>query len=160
MRRFDPAELHRLLVPIWQRTMAAWRAAGLNPRATRGYCSWAEQDALYAQGRTTPGAIVTQARGGQSWHNVERDGFPAALAFDACMLSLDGKSILSKHDTAWLTAGEIAESLGLTWGGRFGDDPSTTQIEGWDMWHYQLDDRGGLALHEAIRGVDPEGMGT
>lgn len=29
----------------------------------------AEQDALYAQGRTKPGAIVTKAKGGQSYHN-------------------------------------------------------------------------------------------
>lgn len=28
-----------------------------------------EQDELYAQGRTKPGAIVTYARGGQSYHN-------------------------------------------------------------------------------------------
>lgn len=31
--------------------------------------TFAEQDALYAQGRTTPGKVVTQARGGQSAHN-------------------------------------------------------------------------------------------
>jgi peptidoglycan L-alanyl-D-glutamate endopeptidase CwlK len=29
----------------------------------------AEQDALYAQGRTTAGGIVTYAKGGQSYHN-------------------------------------------------------------------------------------------
>lgn len=37
--------------------------------------TFAEQNALYAQGRTTPGAIVTYARGGQSFHNF-------GLAFD------------------------------------------------------------------------------
>lgn len=31
--------------------------------------TFAEQDALYAQGRTKPGPIVTKARGGQSYHN-------------------------------------------------------------------------------------------
>jgi hypothetical protein len=31
--------------------------------------SFAEQDALYAQGRTKPGKIVTKARGGFSNHN-------------------------------------------------------------------------------------------
>lgn len=31
--------------------------------------TFAEQDAIYAQGRTKPGQIVTYARGGQSYHN-------------------------------------------------------------------------------------------
>lgn len=31
--------------------------------------TFAEQDALYAQGRTKPGRIVTNARGGDSYHN-------------------------------------------------------------------------------------------
>lgn len=34
-----------------------------------GFRSGAVQDALYAQGRTTPGPIVTNAKGGQSAHN-------------------------------------------------------------------------------------------
>ena len=38
-------------------------------RITDGYRSIQEQNALYAQGRTTPGKIVTHARGGQSLHN-------------------------------------------------------------------------------------------
>lgn len=37
--------------------------------ATCGERSYAESDALYAQGRTAPGRIVTNARGGQSAHN-------------------------------------------------------------------------------------------
>src|SRR5690606_7828810 len=42
---------------------------GIQLRITQGYRSIAEQDALYAQGRTAPGEIVTNARGGQSNHN-------------------------------------------------------------------------------------------
>ena len=42
---------------------------GIQLRITQGYRSIAEQDALYAQGRTAPGEIVTNARGGQSYHN-------------------------------------------------------------------------------------------
>lgn len=38
----------------------------------------AEQDKLYAQGRTTPGAIVTKARGGYSYHNY---GLAIDIAF-------------------------------------------------------------------------------
>jgi peptidoglycan L-alanyl-D-glutamate endopeptidase CwlK len=38
-----------------------------------------EQDALYAQGRTKPGKIVTNAKGGQSYHNY-------GLAIDIVLL--------------------------------------------------------------------------
>lgn len=41
--------------------------------------SWAEQDALYAIGRTLPGKIVTNAKGGESYHNY-------ALAEDIVLL--------------------------------------------------------------------------
>ena len=38
-------------------------------RIAQGLRTFAEQDALYAQGRTKPGAKVTNAKGGQSIHN-------------------------------------------------------------------------------------------
>ena len=38
-------------------------------RITQGLRTIAEQDALYAKGRTTPGKKVTNAKGGQSVHN-------------------------------------------------------------------------------------------
>jgi peptidoglycan L-alanyl-D-glutamate endopeptidase CwlK len=38
-------------------------------RVTQGLRSVAEQDALYAQGRTAPGKVVTNCRGGHSYHN-------------------------------------------------------------------------------------------
>lgn len=53
-------------------------------RVSRGLRTYAEQDALYEQGRTTPGEIVTHAKGGYSAHNFAyavdivpgKDGFP------------------------------------------------------------------------------------
>jgi peptidoglycan L-alanyl-D-glutamate endopeptidase CwlK len=45
------------------------KAINMDLRITSGFRSFEEQDALYAQGRTTPGNIVTNARGGQSFHN-------------------------------------------------------------------------------------------
>lgn len=38
-------------------------------RVVQGLRTIAEQDAIYAQGRTKPGQIVTKAKGGQSYHN-------------------------------------------------------------------------------------------
>lgn len=40
----------------------------LNIQVTQGLRTWSVQDALYAQGRTKPGPIVTDAPGGHSWH--------------------------------------------------------------------------------------------
>lgn len=40
----------------------------LNIQVTAGYRNFVQQDALYAQGRTTPGPIVTNATGAKSSH--------------------------------------------------------------------------------------------
>ncbi|WP_081910567.1 M15 family metallopeptidase [Hymenobacter sp. APR13] len=53
------------------------------PIVTEGYRSAAEQDALYAQGRTKPGRIVTYKQGGASKHNRQ----PAEALDVAFMLS-------------------------------------------------------------------------
>ena len=34
--------------------------------------------------------------------------------------------------------GEYWESIGGRWGGRFGDNPATPQIEGWDAGHFEF----------------------
>lgn len=45
--------------------------AGIHARILSGTRSYAEQDVLYAKGRTAPGAKVTSARGGGSNHNFD-----------------------------------------------------------------------------------------
>ena len=55
--------------------LGAWQArpelARLGrPIVTEGYRSAADQERLYAQGRTTPGPVVTYKRGGESKHNL------------------------------------------------------------------------------------------
>ena len=62
----DLADPFRQMAVAW---LDDCRAAGLDILV---YCTlrdFKEQDALYEQGRTTPGSIVTYARGGQSAHN-------------------------------------------------------------------------------------------
>lgn len=77
---------------------------------TSTYRDGASQDALYAQGRTTAGKIVTNARAGQSYHNWR-------VAFDFVPI-VHGKAQWS--DVATFTkCGEIAESVGLEWAGRW-----------------------------------------
>ncbi|OHA66816.1 MAG: hypothetical protein A3D59_00065 [Candidatus Wildermuthbacteria bacterium RIFCSPHIGHO2_02_FULL_47_17] len=48
------------------------RKFGTQLRIMQGSRSIEEQNKLYAQGRTTPGNVVTNARGGESYHNYGR----------------------------------------------------------------------------------------
>ena len=72
--------------------------------------SIAEQTALYALGRTRPGKIVTNAKGGDSVHNYR-------LAWDLCPV-VDGKLAWARHDL-FDKLGAIAVELGIIWGGNF-----------------------------------------
>ncbi len=69
-----------------------------------------KQDELYAQGRTKPGRIVTNAKGGYSFHNH-------GVAFD-CKPNINQKVSSNDYLKLFNTIGEIGESLGLEWGGR------------------------------------------
>ncbi len=94
-------------------------------RIVQGLRTIAEQDALYAQGRTKPGAIVTKAKGGSSFHNyglaidfailTDKDGNGT---FDD--LSWDIKRDNDKDGVAdWLEVVKIFEAAGWTWGGKW-----------------------------------------
>jgi LAS superfamily LD-carboxypeptidase LdcB len=107
-------------------------------RISQGLRTFAEQDALYAQGRPK-GKIVTNAKGGYSNHNF-------GLAAD--LVQMVGKDVNWNFDYSKLAA--IAVKHGLEWGGnwKFVDKP-----------HYQLtlSNIAGLrALHFAGR-VDKDG---
>lgn len=79
-------------------------------RVTQALRTIADQDALYAQGRTKPGKKVTNVRGGNSWHNY-------GLAFDFVLL-INGK-ISWDVDKYWLEVVKIFKSKGFVWGGDF-----------------------------------------
>jgi peptidoglycan L-alanyl-D-glutamate endopeptidase CwlK len=85
------------------------------------YRSPEEQNELYAKGRTKPGKIVTNAKGGQSDHNFTLDGKPASKAFDAVPLrKIEGKNRAVWNDPKlWALMGEVAERIGLKWGGNW-----------------------------------------
>lgn len=86
------------------------KAQGIDVIITSTLRDKESQDALYAQGRTTSGSIVTNAKGGQSFHNY-------ACAFDFVPI-VNGKAMW--NDTAlFAKCGEIAESVGLEWAGRW-----------------------------------------
>lgn len=85
---------------------------------TQGLRTIADQDALYAQGRTKPGSIVTNAKGGYSYHNF-------GVAIDFALLLPDGKSVSwdMKRDgdcdgiADWDEVVADAKRIGWSWGG-------------------------------------------
>ena len=80
-------------------------AQGLTFKVTSGSRTQAEQDALYAQGRTKPGPVVTWTR--KSRHIGGR-------AIDLTLFSGKNPVWESKH---YETAGKVGKELGLVWGG-------------------------------------------
>lgn len=126
----DINSLHPDLKPLCEQFLADCSNAGLDVRLIFTYRSPEEQDVLYAQGRTTPGSIVTNLRGGQSKHSLTLpDGSPASKAFDFGIFR-DDKYITDGQDPDYLIAGEFGERLGMLWGGRWHNpvDPSHLQI--------------------------------
>ena len=110
----------------------------------------AEQDALYAIGRTKPGKIVTQAKAGQSYHNY-------GLAVDIVLI-IDGKE--ASWDTAhdfdsdgvadWQEVVTIFKRHGWEYGGdwHFKDLPHFQKTFKWSIVQLQKlpKDRDGYAI--------------
>ena len=96
------------------------RDNGIAINIISGTRTHAEQDALYAQGRTTGGEIVTNARGGYSNHNF-------GIAFDIGVFS--GNRYLPESPL-YKAVGALGMELGLEWGGNW------TSIV--DQPHFQL----------------------
>jgi len=91
--------------------------AGVQLRVTTGYRSIEEQNRLYNQGRTTPGNVVTNARGGQSYHNYGR-------AIDVVIME-DGQPNWQKRidDNVANIGAQQGFSWGGNWSGGFQDYP-------------------------------------
>jgi len=86
-------------------------------RVAQGLRTKAEQDELYALGRTKPGKIVTNAKGGQSNHN-------SGLAIDVYIVKCDATIDLNKRIPQEVV--DIAKQEGFEWGGdwkKFKDYP-------------------------------------
>lgn len=98
-----------------------YRIHGVLMRCTRAYSSFEDQAALYAQGRTKPGRIVTWANAGDSYHQFK-------AAFDSCFNGTDPflielrRSDPAKAEHLWSGFGHFCEVHGLQWGGRWADE--------------------------------------
>jgi peptidoglycan L-alanyl-D-glutamate endopeptidase CwlK len=103
-------DLHPKVAAMTTEFVNRCKAANIDVIITSTYRDIESQNALYEQGRSLPGKKVTNAKGGQSFHNWK-------VAFDFCPI-VNGKAAWS--DAALFTkCGEIAESVGLEWAGRW-----------------------------------------
>lgn len=103
------AALHPIIQDKVKAFLAELYRMGKVIRLTSGYRSPQEQAALYNQGRTAPGKIVTYAKPGTSYHNY-------GLAFDIVEIK-NGKALYENPD--WEHIAAIGKKYGFKWGGDF-----------------------------------------
>lgn len=125
----DSRKLDDLLPEVAEKArqfLAICAAEGCDVRVTSTYRDYERQNALYAQGRTRPGAIVTKARAGYSAHNFRR-------AFDVVPLDQNGKPWWKAPNDVWNQLGLFGRQCGLEWGGAwktFKDKPHFQDLGG------------------------------
>ncbi|KUO95715.1 peptidoglycan-binding protein [Ferroacidibacillus organovorans] len=120
-----------------RRFLALTREHHMDVRIYTAFRSWSDEDRLFAQGRWTPGPIVTNARGGDSYHNW-------GLAFDAAPFE---NGAMTTDVSKFRLMGQLGKQAGLQWGGDFKSIV--------DYPHFQ--DTFGLNTWDLLNGVRPPG---
>lgn len=140
-----PTELNPIVKERTSELVQQAAKKGIRVVITDGFRSAADQDQLYKKGRTVSGNIVTNAKGGESYHNY-------GLAVDFALKTTTGNIIWDmQYDgngdgkSDWYEVVDLAKNLGFTWGGdwiRFKDYP-----------HLQMDF--GLSIADLQNGKRP-----
>lgn len=107
-------DLHPIVREKCLAHIGACNAAGIDLLVTSTYRDFDSQNALYAQGRTTSGNKVTNAKGGQSFHNWR-------VAYDVVPL-VNGKPVWETKGEAlklWQKIGQLGKEQGLEWAGEW-----------------------------------------
>jgi peptidoglycan L-alanyl-D-glutamate endopeptidase CwlK len=107
-------DLNELLPEVKRRVenfVEACKANGIDLLVTSTYRDNESQDALYAQGRTAAGKIVTNARAGDSFHNYR-------CAVDVVPL-VSGKPDWDGSHPVWAEVGRLGQENGLEWAGNW-----------------------------------------
>lgn len=132
-------DLHPHVASLCRKFIEQCKEAGVEVLVTSTYRDHESQNALYAQGRTAPGKIVTKAKGGQSFHNWK-------VAFDVVPL-VNGKAIWN-DEGLWRKIGQIGQEVGLEWGGnwKFQDKPHFQYTGGLTLADFQA----GKTLTETV----------
>jgi len=151
---YDPSQLHPLFRARIEQAIAWAAARGVRLVPVQGHRTHEEQAALYAQGRTAPGAIVTQAGPGQSLHNY-------GVAVDLVPADLVNTPNWSPESPLWDVVGQAANAAGLEWGGNwtgFVDRPHVQMADtgGWRTLQTLPRDEQGFVVLGATPGPQPQ----
>lgn len=127
-------DLNPKVKKLAEQFIKACKDAGIDILIYSTYRDAASQNELYAQGRTKPGRIVTNAKAGFSYHNWR-------CAFDFVPI-VNGKARWD-DSAAYAKCGAIAEDLGFEWAGRWSGKLK-------EVAHLQF--TGGLSIFDFQRG--------
>ena len=109
---------------------------GIDLLVTSTYRDVESQNALYAQGRTMQGPIVTNAKGGESFHQYK-------CAVDVVPI-VNGKCVWDTSLPIWATVAKLGKESGLDWAGDW--------VHFKEMAHFQFTN--GLTLEQLQSGMD------
>lgn len=139
IQSLHPAVRHKVLQALEDLTMI-----GEDCLITSGFRTTAEQASLYAQGRTTPGKIVTYSRPGWSFHEY-------GLAIDLVAVGPLGVELSQRTKLEWAALaryevyGRSLQDIGFQWG---------FQLWGFDRPHFQYTQ--GLTIGDVRAGRRPD----
>jgi peptidoglycan LD-endopeptidase CwlK len=108
---------------------------GIKIEVISGTRTYEEQNDLFEQGRSKPGKIVTNARGGYSNHNF-------GIAFDIGVF--EGTKYLSESPK-YKAVGALGMSLGLEWGGNWKTIVDEPHFQLRPAWAAKISERDMLA---------------
>lgn len=122
--RVDPTKLYP---PFFSAVGAMLNEAhfrGADYFVISGFRTYAEQSALYFQGRTSAGSKVTNARAGESAHNF-------GIAVDLCRDGLVDRAGLQPdyRPESYEMLRELAPKHGLVWGGSWEKFPDRPHVQ-------------------------------
>jgi peptidoglycan L-alanyl-D-glutamate endopeptidase CwlK len=103
-------QVREIFRDLWVALNEHFANKGIRVEFISGNRTWKEQDALYAQGRTASGKIVTNARGGYSNHNF-------GLAVDIGLFH--GSDYLEESPFYAEIGRVVAQFKSLEWGGNW-----------------------------------------
>jgi D-alanyl-D-alanine carboxypeptidase-like protein len=106
------ATLHPIFAARIRSFLGKMEELGVHVLVTQALRTVEEQDALYAKGRTAPGEIVTEARGGYSHHNY-------GLAVDVCPLDSFDQADWCVNHPNWKLILETAPEFHLAEGAKW-----------------------------------------
>ena len=121
--------------PYARALIAKAAASGIAIKLLSGLRTYDEQNDLYAQGRTKPGKVVTNARGGYSNHNF-------GIAFDIGVF--EGSRYLDESPK-YKAVGVLGMDLGLEWGGNWKTIQDEPHFQLRPKWASDLSERDMLA---------------